>query len=198
MVPFGACAGQPGRPLVASPLGRRRLHRAARRSILREPPPARPSSRPAGCRPPGRRLCRPCSTSDRRMPAKSHPGRQPSVAVPSIRISPRLIENARTSTSTSPGAGTGSGTSCKAILPGAELSATSARMGQGLRSSVPSSIRSYARSWRAPRLTRRSTRTPGDVRVPFPFASRSVMGPAYCQGPMRRGARRRPYTSPGR
>ena len=97
-----------------------------------EPPPARPSSRLAGCRPLGLRLCGPPSTSDRRMPAKSHPGRQPSAAVRSIRISPRLIENARTSTSTSPGAATGSATSCMAILPGADPSATSARIRESL------------------------------------------------------------------
>jgi len=75
----------------------------------------------------------PCSTSDFRMPAKSQPGRQPTAAFSSILSSPRLMENARTSTSTSPGADTGSGTSRKAMLPGAELSATSARIRQALR-----------------------------------------------------------------
>src|SRR6476661_5723560 len=69
----------------------------------------------------------PPSTSVRRIPAKSQPGRWPSGAEASIRSSPRFSEMARTSTTTSSGPTSGSGTSRNAIPPSTDRSTTNAR-----------------------------------------------------------------------
>ncbi len=141
--PSGACAGLPGRPSGAPPPRRTSRLRAARRSTLLGPPRAPPMSHRAGCRPPGHRpadRARRRTARSRRSPNRAASRQRPSRA---CAARPRLIEKARTSTSTSPGAAIGSGTTCTAILPGAELSATSARMGRALRSCLPSSRRSY-------------------------------------------------------
>ena len=84
------------------------------------PPPRTPTTRlPAGG---------PDGAATLTVPARSHPGRQPSAAARSRHTSPRLIEIAWTSTSAWSGPGSGSGRLATVTPPGAVRSATRARM----------------------------------------------------------------------
>ena len=118
------------RPAVGSAApGRRRRYRAARQSSRAGPPPARPRPRPAGCRPLGhrpagraRRRTAGCRRSPSRAPAVGSGPEHPQLA-PIDRERPHLHEHLA-------GRRHRLGNVGKAILPGAELSATSARIGQ--------------------------------------------------------------------